>query len=109
MSFSSPVLSINGISTTHIANNAVRYITISSFRNTTPLPIDLVNNRVQCKDANVEVEWTTNSEVNNDYFSVERSSTGTDFEIVATIDGALNSSETHEYTWVDSNPYHGAS
>jgi len=109
LSFSSPVLSINGISTTHIANNAVRYITISSFRNTTPLPIDLVNNRVQCKDANVEVEWTTNSEVNNDYFSVERSSTGTDFEIVATIDGALNSSETHEYTWVDSNPYHGAS
>ncbi|MBT4775021.1 MAG: T9SS type A sorting domain-containing protein [Crocinitomicaceae bacterium] len=109
LSFASPVLTITGISTTHIANNAVRYLTIGSIRNSTPLPIDLVSNRVQCKAENVEVEWTTNSEVNNDYFSIERSSTGTDFELLATIDGALNSSETHEYTWVDSNPYLGAS
>lgn len=47
------------------------------------------------------LKWATATEVNNDYFEVERSYDGTQFEAIAQIDGAGNSSEEQSYEYVD--------
>ena len=45
-----------------------------------------------------ELKWITASEVNNDYFTLERSSNGTNFTAIATIDGKGNTNTASAYT-----------
>lgn len=44
------------------------------------------------------LEWTTSSEINNDYFIVEKSDNGIEFEYVETITGAGNSNDLINYS-----------
>ena len=53
--------------------------------------------------------WETASEINNDYFTIERSLNGTDWEIITIIDGAGNSNTILAYSTLDNSPYHGVS
>ncbi|MBN2681182.1 MAG: T9SS type A sorting domain-containing protein [Bacteroidales bacterium] len=55
----------------------------------------------------VLLEWTTSSEINNDFFEVQKSINGSDFDVMATIPGAGNSNEIIEYEWEDLLPYNG--
>lgn len=48
-----------------------------------------------------ELKWITASEVNNDYFTLERSSNGTNFTAIATIDGKGNTNTASAYTYLD--------
>lgn len=68
------------------------------------LPITLVNFDVNCTEGMVQLDWTTASEINNDYFTVERSDDGISFEVLATIGGAGNNNSELVYTWVDDSP-----
>lgn len=55
----------------------------------------------------VELEWATASERNSDFFEIERSTNGVDFEVINTVDAAGNSDmETHYFT-VDTDPFVG--
>lgn len=74
-----------------------------------PLPIELVRFTGVCNNGQVTLQWTTASETNNDYFTVQRSLDGTNFEDVTTVPGAGNSSSIINYTAVDYNPYGGTS
>jgi hypothetical protein len=66
------------------------------------LPIEIANIHTECDAEKVTVHWSTASEVNNDYFLIESSDDGYDFEYVsAAIDGAGNSSSLLHYSWVD--------
>lgn len=47
------------------------------------------------------LEWTTSSEINNDFFTIERSSDAINFEPIATIKGAGNSNTIQHYNYVD--------
>lgn len=67
------------------------------------LPVELAKFWGEYDDGNV-LRWVTASEVNNDYFNVERSFDGVNWEIVGTVDGAGNSSEAIDYEYVDRNP-----
>ncbi|HKR03688.1 MAG TPA: hypothetical protein VJY62_03560 [Bacteroidia bacterium] len=49
----------------------------------------------------VQLEWITASEINNDYFLIEKSMDGMYFEQVARIKGAGNSTITSNYTFTD--------
>lgn len=72
------------------------------------LPIDLIYFRAELKDAStVLLEWATASEENNDYFMIQRSSNGRDWETINEIDGALNSHTTTEYQAYDNKPLRG--
>src|SRR6185369_6247111 len=53
--------------------------------------------------------WTTAAEVNNDFFTVERSVDGINYETIAVVDGAGNSTVMLNYGTVDKNPYEGIS
>ncbi|HKR04475.1 MAG TPA: T9SS type A sorting domain-containing protein [Bacteroidia bacterium] len=80
---------------------------IDSTCSAVPLPVELLSFTGKNEgDVNV-MKWTTASEINNDYFSVLRSSTGDNFEEIGTIKGAGNSSQVLNYTFTDLHPLPG--
>jgi len=70
-----------------------------------PLPIALVDFRAAYKNEQVILNWVTASEVNNDYFTVERSTDMINWEMVAIINGKGNSNKLVYYNTVDDAPY----
>lgn len=74
-----------------------------------PLPIEIGVFKALTLGNNVKIIWSTLSQINNDYFTIERSSDGLNYQSIATVAGAGNSSEELEYSYVDSNPLFGRS
>ncbi|MBW6483103.1 MAG: T9SS type A sorting domain-containing protein [Vicingaceae bacterium] len=66
-----------------------------------PLPIELLSFEVVCTENGIKLFWTTVSEINNDFFTIERSPDLQQWEIVAKIPGAGNSSVQLNYTYLD--------
>lgn len=66
----------------------------------TPLPIELVSFSAECEtDQSHTFQWQTASEHNNDFFTIERSEDGISWSIIATIDGADNSTQLIDYSY----------
>lgn len=75
-----------------------------------PLPVELVQFDVKAIDNKyVKIEWVTETEINNDFFTVERSKDGKSFEEFARVNGYGSTTERHEYKLNDKNPYEGIS
>ncbi|MEZ4884035.1 MAG: SdrD B-like domain-containing protein [Chitinophagales bacterium] len=73
------------------------------------LPIELVSFEGEVlQDGNL-LKWVTASEVNNDFFSLERSIEGTYFETIHTQDGAGTTSLTMTYDYLDRTAPNGIS
>ncbi|MFL5763289.1 MAG: T9SS type A sorting domain-containing protein [Bacteroidia bacterium] len=86
------------------------YYTIGTLNNAaSPLPIELVDFDAKVCGRNVCTSWTTATEVDNDFFTIERSSDGVNFEAAGTKDGAGSSSSVHHYNFVDHTPFEGRS
>jgi hypothetical protein len=66
-----------------------------------PLPIELLSFEAECENQNITLEWTTASEMNNDFFTIERSIDGINWQIISTITGAGNSSSIMNYSFID--------
>ncbi len=73
------------------------------------LPIKLVQFDAKVAGSGVGVTWTTAEEKNNDFFSIERSEDGQNFEKIEEIDGAGNSSQILRYKTMDNQPLTGIS
>ncbi len=73
-----------------------------------PLPVTLLYFKVYCVGKYVALKWETASEINCDYYLVERSSDGISWEGVAYIQGAGNSNEISTYSWADNYDSNGA-
>jgi hypothetical protein len=71
------------------------------------LPIELVRFTSLCQDESVDLLWATASEINNDYFTIERGVDGVNFEAIGEVLGAGNSDQLKEYSWVDKAPFSG--
>lgn len=77
-----------------------------------PLPITLTvfTATYNTSLGDVELDWSTASEANNSYFTVERTQNGVDFETVGIrIPGNGTTSQVHSYTAFDEKPYNGIS
>lgn len=74
-----------------------------------PLPIQLINFDALLNNNQVDIKWTTTSEVNNDYFTVQRSKDGKNWSDIEKVDGAGNSSSPINYFTIDKNPLIGTS
>jgi hypothetical protein len=74
-----------------------------------PLPVKLVYFKASLNNKYVDLSWTTASEINNDFFTVERSSDAMHFEEILKKQGAGNSTSTLYYTATDLNPITGYS
>lgn len=75
----------------------------------TPLPIELTSFKAECKGEVVLLDWSTATEINNDYFTILRSSNGMDFEEIGVIPGAGDSHAQLNYSHYDSQPKAGLS
>jgi len=66
------------------------------------LPVGLISFDAHCtENKNSRLEWATSSEMNNDFFSIEKSGDGKTWDVIGTVKGAGNSSVTQNYEFVD--------
>ncbi len=72
-----------------------------------PLPIELVSFEAGAVKNEVRLDWTTATEINNDYFTIQRSANGELFSDLFTVDGAGNSTSHINYKAFDQNPING--
>jgi Secretion system C-terminal sorting domain len=73
-----------------------------------PLPVELLSFSASNADGkSVMCEWTTASEINNDYFTIERSDKHDIFEEIGKVDGAGNSTDILNYSFTDKSPLNG--
>jgi hypothetical protein len=73
------------------------------------LPIELIDFNAIMNEDRVEISWTTSSEVNNDYFIVEKSQDGFNWEITIETKGSGNSNFIINYFEIDNDPLIGLS
>ena len=71
------------------------------------LPVKFVNFDVAYKSKQSKLIFSTASETNNDFFTIERSIDGAEFDAIGEIKGAGNSSSELQYEYVDENPLPG--
>ncbi len=76
----------------------------SSSASANPLPITLLKFEANAMDDVVQVTWSTIEEINNDFFTVERSYDGVLFHEVGKIEGNGNHSGRLDYSFVDVDP-----
>ena len=65
------------------------------------LPVELTSFTGRKVGKNNELQWVTESEINNDYFTIEKTTDGIYFETVGNENGAGTSSQYLTYTMVD--------
>lgn len=73
------------------------------------LPIELIYFDVKTSGYEVNLSWQTASEVNNNFFTIEKSVDGILFQSLKTIEGKGNSFSTNEYFEIDQKPFFGIS
>lgn len=71
---------------------------------TDPLPISLFSFEAEVKEQRVVLYWQTLSELNNAYFSIEKSRDALHFEEILRVESAGNSSSLRSYQAFDENP-----
>lgn len=72
-----------------------------------PLPVELLSFESKCERGVMKVQWSTASETDNDFFALERSDDGINWEPVKLIPGAGHSSTIVNYEVLDLSPYDG--
>jgi len=72
-----------------------------------PLPVTWMSFTASPKNGQVQLQWVTAKEENNDHFVVERSNDGINFAEIAKLKGEINSNVTATYNTTDANPATG--
>jgi len=72
-----------------------------------PLPVTLTNFDATCTGNETVISWSTASEINNDYFIVQKSYDAVTFFDIATVQGAGNSNTSNFYSIKDAQPSNG--
>ena len=105
---------ILGITGSHnVAGKSFTWYGLNSFSNFTgagnssPLPIQLLSFNAVKNNQQVDCKWATAIEVNNDYFTIERSEDAFNFNPIGIINGAGNSNLILNYSFTDFNPLGG--
>ncbi|HTH55058.1 MAG TPA: G8 domain-containing protein [Cyclobacteriaceae bacterium] len=93
--------------TVSVANLSSDFRVASTNSSITPLPITLVDFSAVASAQGVELRWATASEIDNDFFTVLRSSTGENFESVGTVKGHGTSNSPHANSLMDEDPFMG--
>lgn len=71
------------------------------------LPIELVYFQAKSEQNDVKLNWETAVEINNDYFTIERSFDGIHFSPITRMDGAGNSTHKIDYLTIDKDYING--
>ncbi len=71
------------------------------------LPIELLSFTGTKRERDVRLDWSTATEANNDYFTIEKSYDGQMWEVVGTEPGAGTSLSRNDYSMLDPRPMPG--
>lgn len=103
------VLTVSGIHTGIIPNNSTNFFTIGSGSGNTPLPVQLTSfTALPTEQREVEINWITATERNNDYYSIYHSTDGEHWLLIEKIKGAGNAEVEQKYNYVHSAAQLGA-
>ena len=91
-------LDLNGVATS---------IGATTFLPCQALPIDLISFTGQNEGKRNHLKWTTASETNNDYFTLEKSQDAVVFAALSRINGAGTSTHNIDYSSYDNSPFAG--
>ncbi len=78
-----------------------------TFNGAVTLPIELLYFNSKNNNSTTELIWSTATEIDNDYFSIQRSPNGRDYTEIGQVKGAGTSYEPHDYTFTDEHPLQG--
>lgn len=65
------------------------------------LPVQLISFTAETDALDVRLDWSTAVEINTDYFSIERSADGQNWEAIATVQAAGDSNTQQDYSYDD--------
>lgn len=71
------------------------------------LPVELLSFHGKVSERKVYLNWITQSEINNDYFTIEKSKDAINYEFLTNVSGAGNSNVPVQYTAIDEEPFNG--
>lgn len=90
------------VGTKYVITNVPIYITPVNV-----LPVSLADFNIQPRENDVLLTWNTASEINNNYFGIERSLDGIKFQEIDRVFGKGNSNAGANYEFIDNNPVIG--
>lgn len=82
-------------------------IDLGAYEKASALPIELISFNADLRGDQVNLNWVTANEWNNDFFTIEHSTDGVDFKALEKIQGAGNSSTIQSYQTAHQNPSQG--
>lgn len=68
---------------------------------------NIINFTASSVPQGVKISWSTSAETNNDYFTLEHSNDGVNFEALDNVDGSGNTQQAVQYTYLDEVPSAG--
>lgn len=68
---------------------------------TPPLPVTMSSFENTCEHGKTKLKWTTETEINNDYFAIEKSDEKFQFYEIGRVNGNGNSNVTNSYSFTD--------
>jgi hypothetical protein len=80
---------------------------LASFSVTGILPVELTHFSATPKGKEVALQFTTASELNNDYFEIQRAADSRNWEKIGRVDGAGTTQQQQDYHFVDERPLPG--
>ncbi len=96
-----------------ITSNPFTSFSLISLGNATgganPLPIELKSFEARVLGRRIDLRWSTASELNNDYFDLERSPDGKTFTAFARVNGQGTKATETAYAYTDEKPFAGRS
>ena len=75
----------------------------AGFKAFASLPVNFTSFYIGKSGQDVQLTWSTDKEINNSHFDVERSFNGTDWQKLSVIDGAGTSTNVNNYSYNDKN------
>lgn len=73
------------------------------------LPVKMVSFSAEADQQKVKLNWSTASEINNDFFTIERSTNESQWTEIKKVKGAVNSTDIRNYLVYDESPVNGTS
>lgn len=88
-------------------NGLISGFAVARYNITGNLPIHLLAFTATKQKASVLLNWQTASEMNNAYFSIERSNNGNNFSEIGKVNSKGTSNQLQEYSFTDGQPFNG--
>ncbi len=90
-----------------VLNNLVISENSTAFSPCFPTPVTLLKYAGKQVEDKIYLNWVTTSEVNNDYFIIEKSSDDLNYKYLAKLTGKGNNNVISQYSYIDESPLSG--